>query len=50
MWSSQRETMLSDLPGVNLTGNELGLQIWLPFNELEEIRGPRPQQGCGDGR
>ena len=35
MWSSQRETMLSDLPGMNLTGNELGLQIWLPFNELE---------------
>jgi len=35
MWSSQRETMLSELPGMNLTGNELGLQIWLPFNELE---------------
>ena len=43
-WSSQRETNLSAVPGLNLLGNELGLQVWLPLDELtgtpiEQARG-----------
>ena len=44
MWSSQRETQLSMTPNLQLTGKELGLQVWLPLDELsgvpvEEARG-----------
>ena len=43
-WSSQRETNFSEVPNLNLLGNELGLQVWLPLNELtgtpiEQARG-----------
>lgn len=34
MWSSQRETQLSETPALPITGKELGLQVWLPFDEL----------------
>ena len=44
MWSSQRETYLSETPALPIHGKELGLQVWLPFNELhgtpvEQARG-----------
>ena len=43
-WSSQRETNFSEVPNLSLLGNELGLQVWLPLNELtgtpiEQARG-----------
>ena len=43
-WSSQRETNFSEVPNLNVLGNELGLQVWLPLNELsgtpiEQARG-----------
>ena len=39
MWSSQRETQLSMTPNLQLTGKELGLQVWLPLDELSGVPG-----------
>ena len=35
LWNSQRETYASETPAFMLTGKEIGLQAWLPMNELE---------------
>lgn len=35
LWSSIRETGLANNPQFGLYGSELGLQLWLPLNELE---------------
>ena len=35
MWNSQRETYASETPAFQITGNEIGLQLWLPMDELE---------------
>ena len=34
LWNSQRETYASETPEFIITGQEIGLQAWLPFNEL----------------
>jgi len=34
LWNSQRETYASETPAFQITGKEIGLQLWLPMDEL----------------